>query len=196
MQRCFWCNINNPLYIEYHDKEWGVSNFNDAYLWEMLLLESFQAGLSWECVLNKRQNFRLAFDNFNVDKIARYNDYKIQELMNNQGIIRNKLKIKSSVNNAKIFQNIQKEYGSFYAFLKTILPQEIIYETGKTHNEFSDKISYDLQKKGMKFIGTTIIYAYLQAVGFIYSHEKECFLFQACAKMIKPRGQQVAHPTI
>lgn len=179
MQRCFWCNINNPLYIEYHDKEWGVPNFNDAYLWEMLLLESFQAGLSWECVLNKRQNFRLAFDNFNVDKIARYNDYKIQELMNNQGIIRNKLKIKASVNNAKIFQNIQKEYGSFYAFLKTILPQEIIYEIGKTHNEFSDKIAHDLQKKGMKFIGTTIIYAYLQAVGFIYSHEKECFLFQA-----------------
>ncbi|MBR2251971.1 MAG: DNA-3-methyladenine glycosylase I [Neisseriaceae bacterium] len=185
MQRCFWCHTNNPLYIAYHDKEWGVPNFDDTYLWEMLLLESFQAGLSWECVLNKRQNFRLAFDNFNVDKIAVYNDYKIKELMNNQGIIRHQLKIKSAINNAKIFQNIQKEYGSFYAFLKTILPQEIIYETGKTHNVFSDKIAHDLQKKGMKFIGTTIIYAYLQAVGFIYSHEKECFLFNSALRLAR-----------
>ncbi|MBR2251618.1 MAG: DNA-3-methyladenine glycosylase I, partial [Neisseriaceae bacterium] len=102
---------------------------------------------------------------------------KIKELMNNQGIIRNQLKIKASVNNAKIFQNIQKEYGTFYAFLKTMLPQEIIYETGKTHNLFSDTISKELKKRGMKFVGTSIVYAYLQAVGFIYSHEKECFLF-------------------
>ena len=178
MQRCFWCNINNPLYIEYHDKEWGVPNFNDTYLWEMLLLESFQAGLSWECVLNKRNHFRLAFDDFNVHRIALYDNNKIKELMSNQGIIRNQLKIKAAINNAQIFQKIQKEYGSFYAFLKTMLPQEIIYETGKTHNLFSDTISKELKKRGMKFVGTTIIYAYLQAVGFIYSHEKDCFLFR------------------
>ena len=179
MQRCFWCNTNNPLYIEYHDKEWGVPNFNDAYLFEMLLLESFQAGLSWECVLNKRQNFRLAFDDFNVDKIAQYHENKIKELMNNQGIIRNKLKIKASVNNAKIFKNIQKEFGEFYHYLQQFANNKIIYETGKTHNELSDKISQDLKKRGMKFVGTTIIYSYLQAVGLIYSHEKNCFLFKA-----------------
>ena len=179
MQRCFWCNTNNPLYIEYHDKEWGVPNFNDAYLFEMLLLESFQAGLSWECVLNKRQNFRLAFDDFNVDKIAQYSENKIKELMNNQGIIRNKLKIKASVNNAKIFKNIQKEFGEFYHYLQQFANNKIIYETGKTHNEVSDKISQDLKKRGMKFVGTTIIYSYLQAVGLIYSHEKNCFLFKA-----------------
>ena len=179
MQRCFWCNTNNPLYIEYHDKEWGVPNFNDAYLFEMLLLESFQAGLSWECVLNKRQNFRLAFDDFNVDKIAQYSENKIKELMNNQGIIRNKLKIKASVNNAKIFKNIQKEFGEFYHYLQQFANNKIIYETGKTHNELSDKISQDLKKRGMKFVGTTIIYSYLQAVGLIYSHEKNCFLFKA-----------------
>ena len=179
MQRCFWCNTNNPLYIEYHDKEWGVPNFNDAYLFEMLLLESFQAGLSWECVLNKRQNFRLAFDDFNVDKIAQYHENKIKELMNNQGIIRNKLKIKASVNNAKIFKNIQKEFGEFYHYLQQFAHNKMIYETGKTHNELSDKISQDLKKRGMKFVGTTIIYSYLQAVGLIYSHEKNCFLFKA-----------------
>ncbi|MBQ9724544.1 MAG: DNA-3-methyladenine glycosylase I, partial [Neisseriaceae bacterium] len=112
-----------------------------------------------------------------------YKEEKIQELLNNQWIIRHQLKIKSAINNAKIFQNIQKEYGSFYAFLKTILPQEIIYETGKTHNQFSDTISKELKKRGMKFVGTTIIYAYLQAVGFIYSHEKECFLFNSALRL-------------
>ncbi|MBQ9184078.1 MAG: DNA-3-methyladenine glycosylase I [Neisseriaceae bacterium] len=183
MQRCFWCHTNNPLYIAYHDKEWGVPNFNDTYLWEMLLLESFQAGLSWECVLNKRENFRIVFDDFNVHKIANYKEEKIQELLNNQGIIRNQLKIKATINNAKIFQNIQKEYGSFYHYLKTFLPNDMIYETGKTHNQFSDTISKELKKRGMKFVGTTIIYAYLQAVGFIYSHEKECFLFNSALRL-------------
>ena len=178
MKRCKWCNLNNPIYIEYHDKEWGVMNINDNYLLEMLILESFQAGLSWECVLNKRESFRLAYDNFNIDKICNYTENKIIELSENKDIIRNKLKIKASINNTKIFKGIQKEFGSFYNYLKTFTKDNIIYETDKTTNFLSDDISKDLIKRGMKFVGSTIIYSYLQAIGIIYSHEKECFLYK------------------
>ena len=178
MKRCKWCNLNNPIYIEYHDKEWGVLNKNENYLLEMLILESFQAGLSWECVLNKRESFRLAYDNFNIDKICNYTENKIIELSENKDIIRNKLKIKASINNTKIFKGIQKEFGSFYNYLKTFTKDNIIYETDKTTNFLSDDISKDLIKRGMKFVGSTIIYSYLQAIGIIYSHEKECFLYK------------------
>lgn len=178
MKRCKWCNLNNPIYIEYHDKEWGVMNINDNYLLEMLILESFQAGLSWECVLNKRESFRLAYDNFNIDKICDYTENKIIELSENKDIIRNKLKIKASINNTKIFKSIQKEFGSFSNYLKTFTKDKIVYETDKTTNFLSDDISKDLIKRGMKFLGSTIIYSYLQAVGIIYSHEKECFLYK------------------
>lgn len=178
MKRCKWCNLNNPIYIEYHDKEWGIMNINDNYLLEMLILESFQAGLSWECVLNKRENFRLAYDNFNIDKICNYTENKIIELSENKDIIRNKLKIKASINNTKIFKSIQKEFGSFSNYLKTFTKDNIIYETDKTTNFLSDDISKDLIKRGMKFVGSTIIYSYLQAIGIIYSHEKECFLYK------------------
>lgn len=179
MKRCKWCNLNNPIYIEYHDKEWGVMNINDNYLLEMLILESFQAGLSWECVLNKRESFRLAYDNFNIDKICNYTENKIKELSENKDIIRNKLKIKASINNTKIFKSIQKEFGSFSNYLKTFTKDNIIYETDKTTNFLSDDISKDLIKRGMKFVGSTIIYSYLQAIGIIYSHEKECFLYKS-----------------
>ncbi len=178
MNRCKWCNINNKKYIEYHDNEWCKLNLNDNYLFEMLILESFQAGLSWECILNKRESFRECYDNFNIDKICNYDDNKINELLNNKNIIRNKLKIKSSINNAKIFKKIQKEYKSFHNYLKQFTNNEIIYEIDKTHNELSDLISKDLIKKGMKFVGTTIIYSYLQAIGIIYSHDKECYLYK------------------
>ncbi len=178
MKRCKWCNLNNPIYIEYHDKEWGVMNINDDYLLEMLILESFQAGLSWECVLNKRESFRQAYDNFNIDKICNYTENKIKELSENKDIIRNKLKIKASINNAKIFKSIQKEFGSFSNYLKKFTKDNIIYETDKTTNFLSDDISKDLIKRGMKFVGSTIIYSYLQAIGIIYSHEKECFLYK------------------
>lgn len=178
MKRCKWCNLNNPIYIEYHDKEWGVMNINDDYLLEMLILESFQAGLSWECVLNKRESFRQAYDNFNIDKICNYTENKIKELSENKDIIRNKLKIKASINNAKIFKSIQKEFGSFSNYLKTFTKDNIIYETDKTTNFLSDDISKDLIKRGMKFVGNTIIYSYLQAIGIIYSHENECFLYK------------------
>lgn len=172
--RCKWCNGKNKKYVEYHDKEWGILNTEDKYLFEMLILESFQAGLSWECVLNKREAFRKSYDNFAIDKIINYDDKKIEELINNKDIIRNKLKIRSSINNAKIFKEISEEYKSFYNYLKTFTKGIIIYENDKTTSNLSDNISQDLQKRGMKFVGSTIIYSYLQAVGIINSHDDTC----------------------
>ena len=178
IKRCAWCNVKNPKYIEYHDTEWCKPNFNDKYLYQMLILESFQAGLSWECVLNKRESFRLAYDDFDLEKVCSYDDEKINELLNNKNIIRNKRKINASINNSKIFKIILDEYGCFYNYLKAFFDDRVIYETGKTTNFLSDAISNDLQKRGMKFVGSTIIYSYLQAIGLIYSHEKECYLYK------------------
>lgn len=172
--RCKWCNEKNKKYVEYHDKEWGILNTDDKYLFEMLILESFQAGLSWECVLNKREAFRKSYDNFAIDKIINYDDKKIEELINNKDIIRNKLKIKSSINNAKIFKKISEEYKGFYNYLKTFTKGDVIYENDKTTSNLSDNISQDLQKRGMKFVGSTIIYSYLQAIGVINSHDDTC----------------------
>jgi len=176
-QRCKWCNLKNERYIRYHDEEWCKPNYDEKYLYEMLILESFQAGLSWECVLNKRESFRDAFDNFDINKIVNYSEEKIEELLNNKNIIRNKLKILATINNSKIFQNIQKEYGSFREYLKQYTNEIVVYEIDKTTSELSDSISKDLQKRGMKFVGSTIIYSYLQAIGVIYSHDKECYLY-------------------
>lgn len=145
----------------------------------MLVLESFQAGLSWECILNKRENFKQAFDNFDVYKICNYNDEKIKKLLENKSIIRNKQKINATINNSKIFIKIKNEYGTFYNYLKTFTNNKIIYETNKNTNLLSDKISKDLKKRGMKFVGSTIIYSYLQAIGIIYSHDKECFMYKS-----------------
>ncbi len=178
MNRCKWCNLKNQKYIDYHDNEWCILNTDDKYLYEMLILESFQAGLSWECVLNKRDSFRLLYDNFDIDKVILYDQDKIEELCNSKEIIRNKLKIKSSIENSKIFKSITSEYGSFYNYLRTFSEGKIYYEVGETRNELSDKISNDLIKRGMKFVGTTIIYSYLQAIGIIYSHEKDCYLYK------------------
>lgn len=180
--RCKWCNEKNELYKKYHDTEWGILNKEDKYLYEMLVLESFQAGLSWECILNKREAFRKAFDNFDIDKIINYNSIKINELLNNKDIIRNKLKIKSTINNSKIFKEIQKENKTFYNYLNKYI-KDPIYEINKTTNKISDEISKDLYKRGMRFVGSTIIYSYLQAIGLINSHEKECFMYKNCIKM-------------
>lgn len=177
-KRCKWCNLKNQLYIKYHDEEWCRPNFNESYLFEMLILESFQAGLSWECVLNKREDFRKAYDNFDINKICNYDNSKIEQLLLNENIIRNKLKINASIQNAKIFKNIKNEYGSFYNYLITFTNGKTIYEINKTTSELSDKISKDLQKRGMKFVGSTIIYSYLQAIGVIYSHDKDCFMYK------------------
>ena len=182
MIRCKWCNLNNPKYVEYHDNEWCKPNNDEKYLYEMLILESFQAGLSWECVLNKRDDFRKAFDNFDIDKICNYKEEKIEELLRNEKIIRNKLKINATINNSKIFKKIQNEYGTFYNYLRTFTNDKIIYEINQTTNELSDSLSKDLKKRGMKFVGSTIIYSYLQAIGVIYSHDKECFMYKKGSK--------------
>ena len=177
MKRCSWVNEKNKLYIKYHDKEWGVPSHDDNYLFEMLILESFQAGLSWECILNKREAFRKAFDDFNYQKIANYNENKVIELLNNKEIIRNKLKIKATINNARIFIDIRKEYKTFDNYIWSFTKGKQIINTDdifKTTSDLSDTISNDLKKRGMKFVGSTIIYSYLQAIGIINDHELEC----------------------
>ncbi len=175
--RCRWCNLNNETYVRYHDEEWCRPCFDEKYLYEMLILESFQAGLSWECVLNKREAFRLAFDGFDINKICSYGEDKIAELLGNKDIIRNRLKIRATVNNSIIFRDIQCQYGSFYNYLKIFTKEKTYYETGKTTSPVSDELSRDLQKRGMKFVGSTIIYSYLQAIGVICSHDKDCWLY-------------------
>lgn len=174
MNRCKWCNVNNPLYVEYHDNEWGVLNLDEKYLFEMLILESFQAGISWECVLNKRKYFKEAYDNFDIEKIINYDDVKIEKLMNNKNIIRNKLKIKASINNAKVFMDIESEFGSFKNYLLGYFRKYPVKEVGKTTSSISDELSKDLYKRGMRFVGSTIIYSYLQAIGLINSHDDDC----------------------
>ena len=174
--RCKWANPNNPRYIRYHDEEWGVPVHDDQVLFEMLIMECFQAGLSWECILNKRDAFRAAFDGFNLDKICAYDTEKLESLRGNPCIIRNHLKIQAAVVNAQIYRDIQQEYGSLSDYLQRWTDGRVIYETGQTSTALSDAISKDLKKRGMKFVGSTSIYAYLQAVGVIYSHEQGCFL--------------------
>ena len=174
--RCKWCNLKNPLYVAYHDSEWGVPNFDEQYLYEILLLESFQAGLSWECVLNKRAAFQKAYDGFDIDKVITYDETKIEELQNNKDIIRNRRKIASSIQNSKIFKDISAQHGGFSNYLKTFTGGKTFCETNKTTNALSDAISKDLQRRGMTFVGSVIIYSYLQAIGVIYSHDEGCFL--------------------
>lgn len=178
MNRCKWVNLNNKKYIEYHDNEWGVPVYDDQKLFEMLLLESFQAGLSWECILNKRDYFKEAFDNYNPNIIIKYNEEKINELLSNKNIIRNRRKIEATINNAKIFLKIKKEYGSFSNYIWHFTNGKIIKNTNdsfQTTSPLSDTISNDLKKRGMKFVGSTIIYSYLQAIGIINDHELNCF---------------------
>ena len=170
--------MNNPLYINYHDNEWGVLDTQDKYLFEMLLLESFQAGLSWECILNKRDSFRMSYDDYDIMKIVNYNDKDVERLLSNEGIVRNKRKILASINNAKVFQQIVLEFGTFYNYISTFSDGKVLYEVNKTTNWLSDKISGDLKRRGMKFVGSVIIYSFLQAIGVIYSHEEKCFMYR------------------
>ena len=174
--RCGWANPENPLYLRYHDEEWGRPVQEDRKLFEMLLLETFQAGLSWECVLGKREHFREAFDGFDPEKISRYDEEKCAALAENPGIIRNRRKIAAAVRNAAVFLEIRREWGSFAAYLWHWTGGSVLRETGKTTSELSDAVSKDLRKRGMSFVGSTVIYAYLQAVGVIWGHEKDCFL--------------------
>lgn len=174
--RCRWANPKNGRYVQYHDEEWGVPVHDDQKLFEMLLLESFQAGLSWECVLNKQEAFRSAFDGFDLEKVCNFGEAKMLALQENPDIIRNRRKIRAAVGNAKVFREIQKEYGSFSDYLWHWTGGDVVYEKGLSSSPLSDAISRDLKKRGMSFVGTTIIYAYLQAVGVVYSHEEGCFL--------------------
>lgn len=176
--RCRWCNLHNPIYVSYHDEEWGRPQFDDRKLFELLVLEPFQAGLSWETILNKRENFRIAFDDFDPEKISRYDEERILALLSDPGIIRNRRKIEAAIRNAAVFLQIQKQWGGFHRYIWHFTDGKTVYEVDKTHSALSDLISADLKKCGMKFIGTTIVYSYLQAIGVIYSHDRECFLYQ------------------
>lgn len=178
VKRCFWANPKNPLYIKYHDEEWGQPVHDDAKLLELLILECFQAGLSWECVLNKREAFREAFDGFDRDTILAYNEKKIDELMSTSGIIRNRAKIKAAISNTSVFKSIQEESGSFDAYLSGLCPKEPIFDHTSTTSTISDALSADLRKRGMKFVGSTTIHAFLQSIGVFNSHAPDCYLYQ------------------
>ncbi len=181
-KRCLWVS-DDPLYLAYHDSEWGVPVYDDATLFEFLVLESFQAGLSWITILKKRENFRNAFDNFNYHKIATYSNEKYNELLHNKGIIRNKLKIKATITNARNFMKIQEEFDSFSNYFWSFSNHKPIINSFKKREdvpattELSDKVSKDLKKRGFKFLGTTVVYAYMQAVGMVNDHTTDCFRY-------------------
>lgn len=181
--RCGWCGTD-PLYMAYHDTEWGVPVYNDDTLFEFLILETFQAGLSWITILRKRENFRKAFDNFDYQKIANYNDQKLESLLLDAGIIRNKLKIKATISNAAAFMAVQKEFGSFSKYIwqftngKPIINAHKELKDVPATTSLSDKVSKDLKKRGFKFVGSTVIYAHLQATGVVNDHIKTCFRYQ------------------
>ncbi len=178
VRRCRWCNMRNPLYVDYHDNEWGRPEHDDHKLFELLVLEGFQAGLSWECTLNKREAFRTAFDKFDLNAVSAYDEVKKAALMQNGSIVRNRLKIDAAVTNAVVFRDIVREFGSFDNYIWGFTNGQIIHEYDKTSSPLSDSISKDLKKRGMKFVGTTIIYSYLQAIGVINSHDADCWLHE------------------
>ena len=180
--RCDW-STKDPLYIAYHDNEWGVPLHDEQQLFEFLILETFQAGLSWITVLRKRENFRKAFDNFDYKKVALYGEDKIQELLLDAGIIRNKLKVRAAISNAAAFMEIQKEFGSFDKYIWDFVDGKPIQTNRKLMSEItatteiSDKLSKDLKKRGFKFVGSTVIYAHMQAAGMVNDHVESCFRF-------------------
>ncbi|MCB0459381.1 MAG: DNA-3-methyladenine glycosylase I [Flavobacteriaceae bacterium] len=180
--RCSWCG-NDPLYVTYHDEEWGVPVYDDDKLFEFLILETFQAGLSWITVLRKRENFRKAFDNFDYKKIANYTDKKFEDLLQDEGIIRNKLKIKATITNAQAFMKVQEEFGSFSDYIwgftngKPIKNSLNSLKDAQATTELSDKISKDLKKRGFKFVGSTVVYAHMQATGMVNDHIVDCFRY-------------------
>lgn len=181
--RCAWAE-ESPLFHDYHDNEWGRPVHDDDKLFEMLTLEGAQAGLSWLTILKKRDTYRKAFDNFDPHKIIKYDDTKIAELMVNEGIIRNRLKIQSTITNAKLFLDVQDKYGSFDKFLWSYVDHKPIKNHFTSINDMpattpiSDKLSKDLKKLGFKFVGSTIIYAFMQATGMVIDHTTDCFLYQ------------------
>ena len=182
MTRCAWCG-EDPLYVSYHDNEWGVPVKDDARMFEFLILETFQAGLSWITVLRKRENFRKAFDQFDYTKISGYNQAKVDALLQDPGIVRNKLKVHATVSNAQAFLQVQKEYGSFSKYIWGFVNDKPIKNTFENYKDapaktsLSDAISKDLKKRGFKFVGSTIVYAFMQAIGIVNDHEIGCFRY-------------------
>jgi DNA-3-methyladenine glycosylase I len=178
--KCGWC-LGDPLYEAYHDEEWGMPLRDEDALFEFLVLETFQAGLSWITILRKRENFRIAFDNFDYKKISNYDEDKIQSLLQDAGIVRNKLKVRGTVINAQLYMDIQKEYGSFskyiWSFVKDTPIQNKVtnYKDAPANTPLSDTISKAMKKRGFKFVGTTVIYATMQAIGMVNDHEVDCF---------------------
>ena len=189
-KRCAWVPQDNELYIEYHDMEWGVPVHDDQLLFEFLILEGFQAGLSWIIILKKRENFREAFDNFDPYKVSCYDEKKINKLMNNAGIIRNQLKIKAAVNNASAFLRIADEFGSFDSYIWQFVDGQPVINQWKTiddipaSTDLSDKMSKDLKNRGFKFVGSTICYAHMQATGMVNDHTTDCFRYEEVNKTV------------
>ena len=187
-QRCGWCE-GDALYEAYHDTEWGVPLYEDDQLFEFLILETFQAGLSWITILRKRENFRKAFDNFDYKKIADYSKEKVEELMNDSGIIRNKQKILASIANAEAYMKIQEEFGSFSSYIwkfvdgKPIQTNLKSYKQAPASTDLSIAISKDLKKRGFKFVGPTVVYAHMQATGMVNDHEMDCFRHEEVKNM-------------
>lgn len=186
MERCTWPG-NDELYIHYHDEEWGVPVFDDQKMFEFLILETFQAGLSWITILRKRENFRKAFDNFDAQKIAVYDDFKVQSLMEDAGIIRNRLKILATIGNARAYLEMAKEISLTHYFWSFVEHKPLVNEWNSLKEipattELSDRISKDLKKRGFKFVGSTVIYAHLQATGIVNDHVKNCFRWQQVQK--------------
>ena len=190
--RCGWC-VGDPLYEAYHDQEWGVPVYDDQTIFEFLILETFQAGLSWITILRKRENFREALDDFDYKKIARYSEAKLEALLQNPGIIRNKLKVKATVSNAQAFIEIQEEFGSFSKYIWSFVNHKPIQNSVKIYKEapattaISDALSKDLKKRGFKFTGSTVVYAHMQATGMVNDHEVGCFRYAEVKSLgIKP----------
>ena len=179
--RCAWCE-KDDLYRNYHDKEWGKPIYDDETIFEFLILESFQAGLSWYTILAKRENFRAAFDQFDYQKIAQYSEDKVEKLIQNAGIIRNRLKILATINNAQKFMEVQKEFGSFSKYIWGFVNHEPIVNRPKTlkevpaTTEISDALAKDLKKRGFKFMGSTVVYAHMQATGMVNDHVEDCWI--------------------
>jgi DNA-3-methyladenine glycosylase I len=180
-KRCFWVSLGKPYYVEYHDTEWGVPVHDDRRHFEMLILEGAQAGLSWETILRKREHYQRAFDGFDPAKVARFTSARIEKLLLNPGLVRNRLKINSAVKNARAFLAIQKEFGTFDAYVWRFVGNRPIDGKRKSRadlpakTEESDALSKDLQKRGFNFVGSTIVYAYMQAVGLVNDHTTDCF---------------------
>ncbi|MBK7690744.1 MAG: DNA-3-methyladenine glycosylase I [Bacteroidetes bacterium] len=187
--RCLWPS-NDPLMIQYHDEEWGMPVHDDLKHFEFIVLDTFQAGLSWKTILYKRENFRKAFDKFNYKKIAKYDEIKVQSLLQDAGIIRNQLKIRATITNAQAFMAIQKEYGSFDKYIWQFVNNKTVINTHREHKHIqatspeSDAMSKDLYKRGFKFVGSTIVYAYMQAAGMVNDHLVDCFRYKNVGKAI------------